>query len=36
MNVFLRKKIEQVKILNFAAVKSDCSPNVRPPVKSWV
>lgn len=36
MNVFLRKKIEQVKILNFAAVKSVCSPNVRPPVKSWV
>lgn len=36
MNVFLRKKIEQVKILNFAAVKSDCSPNVRPPTKPLV
>ncbi len=36
MNVFLRKKIEQVKILNFAALKSDCSPNARPRVKSWV
>ncbi|CUY44473.1 Domain of uncharacterised function (DUF427) [Serratia marcescens] len=36
MNVFLRKKIEQVKILNFAVLKSNCSPNARPPAKPLV
>ena len=35
MNVFLRKKIEQVKILNFVAVKSVCSPNVRTSAKPF-